>query len=425
MNHRRFPGRSLVGVVGLAILVSSVLASAPAHAQSPARLDQARMLFSAGAKAYETGQFNAAIQAFEDANKIVPKPQIVFSIAQAHRRQYYLAKEPEHLREAIRRYREYVDSVKEGGRVSDAAQALAELEPIAARTAIDPSAPSRPAPKDPARVMVMTQVEGARVAIDGAAAKAGLAVELKPGKHHISTTADGYFPDERDVQAVDNALVPVDVSLRERPARLIVGALAGAQVSLDGRPAGTTPLTSPIEVPPGTHLVTVTRNGHVGYSQELELARDQRKQLAVELPDTTQRTVSYALMLGGGAAIVAGGVFTGAALVNQSNAQKILDRKDTGTIPPNEVDAYDSSRGRRDDWTKAAIASFAVGGAVALTGAVLYLFDPPILTMPPPRFEDRTKKPDTKPAPGREPMEMSFTPLIGPGLGGAGVSGRF
>ncbi len=418
MNHR-------ILSVGIALLLG--VAAAPAHAAdpAPAQVDQARMLFSAGAKAYEAGQFRAAIQAFEDANKIVAKPQIVFSIAQAHRRQYYLAKEPEHLREAIRRYREYVDTVKEGGRVSDAAQALAELEPVAARTAIDPSAPTRPVPKDPARVMVMTQVESTRITIDGAPAKAGLAVEVKPGKHHITTIADGYFPDERDVQAVDNALVPVDVSLRERPAHLIVAGTSGAQVSVDGRPAGTTPLSAPIEIPSGTHLVTVTKNGHVGYSQELELTRDQRKQLSVSLADTAQRTVSFALMLGGGAGLVAGGVFTGAALVNQGHAQKIQDRRDAGTIPPSDADAYDSARSRRDDWSKAAIAAFSIGGAVVVTGAVLYLFDQPILSMPAARFEDRTKKPDPKPAPGREPMEMSFVPILGPGLGGAGLSGKF
>jgi PEGA domain len=412
--------------VGLALVLATAAASAQAQGASPAQLDQARMLFTAGAKAYEAGQFNAAIQAFEDANKIVAKPQIVFSIAQAHRRQYYLVKEPEHLREAIRRYREYVDTVKEGGRVSDAAQALAELEPIASRTAVDPAGPARPAPKDPARVMVMTQVENTHITIDGAPAKAGLAVEVKPGKHHISTTADGYVPDERDVQAIDNALVPVDVPLREKPAHVIITGTGGAQVSVDGRPAGTTPLAAPIEIPSGTHLVTVAKNGHVGYSQEIELARDQRKQVPVELADTTQRTVSYALVMGGGVGLVAGGIFSVAALVNQGKAQKVLDQRDaTGNLPSPQLNDYDAARSSRDDWTRAAIGAFAVGGAVALTGVVLYLFDQPLLSMPPARFEDRTKKPDTKPAPGREPMEMSFAPLVGPGLGGAMVGGRF
>jgi tetratricopeptide (TPR) repeat protein len=411
--------RSLLVGFALLALASTAAAAEP----SPAQVDQARMLFSAGAKAYEGGQFNAAIQAFEDANKIVPKPQIVFSIAQAHRRQYYVAKEPEHLREAIRRYREYVEAVKEGGRVSDAAQALAELEPLASRTAVD-QAP-RPVPKDPARIMVMTQIDATRVTIDGAAAKAGLAVEVKPGKHHVSTTADGYFPDERDIQAVDNALVPVDVSLREKPAHLTVVGGAGAQVAVDGRPAGTTPLASPVEVPPGTHLVTIMQSGHVGYSQELDLTRDQKKQLAVELPDTTQRKVSYAMMIGGGAVILAGGVFTGAALVNQSDAQKIQDRRTNGTISQGDAGAYDAARSHRDDWTKASIVAYSVGGAAALAGVALFLFDPPAAAVPP-RLDDRPKKPEpAKPAPGREPMEMSFTPLVGPGLGGAGVRGVF
>lgn len=406
--------------VGLALVLAA--ASAAAADPTPAQLDQARMLFTAGAKAYETGQFNAAIQAFEDANRIVPRPQIVFSIAQAHRRQYYLLKEPEHLREAIKRYREYVETLKEGGRVSDAAQALAELEPIAARTASDPVS-TRPATKDPTRVMVMTQVEGARVTIDGAAAKAGQAVELKPNvKHHISTTADGYFPDERDVQPVDNALLPVDVQLREKPAKVTVIALDGAQVTIDGRPAGTTPLPA-IDAPPGTHLVTVAKNGHVGFSEELTLARDQKKRLTVPLPDTAQRRVSYVLFVGAGAAAVAGAVFVGAALANQSSAQKILDQKNASTIAAADIGTYESYRGRRDDWTHAGIAAFSGAGALALAGAVLYLFDQPTLNAPTMRVEPPPAKPADKP---KEPLlEMSLSPLLGQGLGGATFRGRF
>src|SRR5262249_23310653 len=144
---------------------------------------------------------------------------------------------------------EYVDAVKEGGRIADAAQALAELEPMASKLDPGAAAPARTAAKDPARLMVMTQVEGADIAIEGKPAKPGLAMEVAPGKHHVTTSAHGYFTDERDVQAIQSALVPVDVPLRERPAQLAVRGAVGAQVSIDGRPAGTTPLASPIEVP--------------------------------------------------------------------------------------------------------------------------------------------------------------------------------
>src|SRR5262249_16860644 len=159
---------------------------------------------------------------------------IVFSIAQAERRQYFLDKDPEKLRAAVKRYHEYVDAVKEGGRIADAAQALAELEPILAKLDPGATAPPRPAQKDPARGMVMTQVEEAQIGIDGKPAKTGLAMEVAPGRHHISTSAPGYFPDERDVQAIQSALVPVDVPLKEKPAHVTITGVDGAQISVDG-----------------------------------------------------------------------------------------------------------------------------------------------------------------------------------------------
>ena len=119
------------------------LACAPA-ASAQTTVEQAKTLFTAGASAYASGQFEAAIQAFESANRLVAKPAIVFSIAQAHRRQYFLDKNAEHLRTAIAKYHQYIDQVAEGGRRADAAQALAELEPMLSKITADPAASVRP-----------------------------------------------------------------------------------------------------------------------------------------------------------------------------------------------------------------------------------------------------------------------------------------
>jgi hypothetical protein len=269
--------------------------------------------------------------------------------------------------------------------------------------------------------MVMTQVEEAQVTIDGKPAKTGMAMEVAPGKHHVSTSAPGYFPDEREVQAVPSALVPVDVPLREKPAQLVVTGVDGAQIAVDGRPFGATPLATPIELPSGAHLVSVTKNGHRAYTQEIEVTRDERKQLAVQLGTTTQRTIAYSLMIGGGAVALAGGVFTGAALKNQSDAQKILDRQASGTIVPGDASSYDSARSRRDDWARAAVIAYAAGGVTIATGLVLFLFDQPVVSLPSGRFEQKPKTPTTKPT--REPTEMGFAPVFGPGY--VGVRGRF
>src|SRR5262249_49982115 len=58
-------------------------------------VEQAKNYFNAGATAYAAGQFVAAAQAFDQAYKLAPRPAILFSMAQAERRQYVIDSRPE------------------------------------------------------------------------------------------------------------------------------------------------------------------------------------------------------------------------------------------------------------------------------------------------------------------------------------------
>ncbi len=49
------------------------------------RVVEVQQAFDAGARAYESGQFEAAIQAFDQAYAISPREGLLFSLAQAHR----------------------------------------------------------------------------------------------------------------------------------------------------------------------------------------------------------------------------------------------------------------------------------------------------------------------------------------------------
>src|SRR6185503_7232665 len=86
-----------------------------------------------GAKAYDKGDFPAAIEAFQEAYSRTQRPGVLFSIAQAYRRQYALGKNPDDLRAAIQHYRDYLAKDPQGNRRGDTAAALAELEPLAAQ----------------------------------------------------------------------------------------------------------------------------------------------------------------------------------------------------------------------------------------------------------------------------------------------------
>jgi len=381
------------------------------------------MLFSSGAEAYAHGQYAAAIQAFTEANSLLPRPAIVYSLGQAHRRQYFISKNTEHLRAAISNFRAYIDQVPDGGRRADAAQALSELEPMAARIGdANVVAPTDANAKEPARLMVTTQPSGASFTIDGRERKqAPLAAEVLPGKHRVHVSLDGYFDEDREVLAVDRMLVPVPVELRERPAHLVVSGPKGCDVSIDGRSVGATPLAGALEVESGTHLIVVTKNGYRAFSQDIEFRRDERKTVAISLQATGQRLVARSLLISGGALVLAGGVFSVAALNRQQAAQDVTDAQKQGPASPEDARDYRDARAARDRWKTAAVLTFSVGGAALVTGLLFYVFDQPTLLPPRARPEERRPRPSNP----LEPTEMSFAPFVGPSFGGAGLTGRF
>ena len=413
------------------LLLAAALSTgaAAAHAQS----DQTKTLFNAGAQAYEAGQFPAAIQAFEQAYRLSARPGILFSIAQAHRKQYYVARSVQELREAIAGYREYVAKVPQGGRRSDAAEALIELEPLAAK--LDPSGGTSSASSvaPVTRVMVSAQTAGAVVSLDGGKpVDAPLFTEVKPGKHALRVTAAGYFDEARDIEVAPGSVLALDVSLKDKPGHLAIRAGAGAQVSIDGRFVATTPLSQPIDVEPGRHVVSITRNGYHAYGREIAVERDQATSLVATLEGTRQRTASYVLLGTGLATAVAGGVLAGFALHEQGVAAAFDAKRRAGgatcapTPPGTDCAAYVTSEysshvTARDELKRDAGVTLGAAVLVAGTGIVLFAFDQPNASAMTMRRDDAPR-----PAPIKDrPMEMSAVPLVAPGFYGASLSGRF
>jgi tetratricopeptide (TPR) repeat protein len=414
-------------VLTAALLAALAGTMAPARARAadaPAAIEQARTYFNAGAQAYEAGRFSAAVQAFRQAYALAPRPAILFSMAQAERKAWYVDKHPDDLKHAIEHYHAYLDQVPTGGRRADAADGLAELEPIAARLAPQQAsgAPS-PAAEAKTRLMVTSSTPGAKASLDGGpAADVPLIDDVTPTKHHVRVWADGYFDEERDAIAVQGSLVALDVPLREKPALLTVATEADASVFVDGRPIATTPLRGPIELPAGTHLVAITKNGRKAFTREVALARGQATTLPVKLESSGQRKAAWVVLGAGGAALVAGGVFTALALVEQGDAQRVLDAQAKGNISQSDVDAENSALAARDRWRTAAIASFGGAAGLALIGGALYVFDRPSVELGPPPPE--SPRP-SGPAPQREPLEMGAAPWLAPGGGGLSVAGRW
>jgi tetratricopeptide (TPR) repeat protein len=411
--------RSCAGaILGGALLLTG------AHARAD-DVEQAKTYFSAGAQAYAAGKFTAAIEAFEEAYRLAPRPAILFSIAQAHRKQYYLEKRADDLRQAIKYYRDYVSKVEQGGRRSDAAQALAELEPLAARLGVESAGAAAPEqPKPQARVMVSSQTKDALVSLDGgSSSEVPLIREVKPGKHRVKVVSPGYFDEEREIVAVEGGLVALDLSLRDKPARLEVSGPSGAAIAIDGRPAGALPQSAQLEVPAGRHLIAITKTGHKPFAQELEFGRGETKKVTAALPVTGQRVAATVAIGAGIVGVGVGAVLAGLSVHEQNKAQTILEQHQSGLITADQHDEYDTARQHRDDLRRFAGVAFGAGAGVGVIGLLLYAFDQPAVGAPPPRSEQTPKTPPR--APTEMPMEVSAVPIWSPGTVGGAVTGRF
>ncbi|KYF78740.1 hypothetical protein BE17_31625 [Sorangium cellulosum] len=403
-------------------------ALAPRAASAEEDIEQAKALFNAGAQAYAATRYRDAVQSFEAAYRKAPRPALLFSLAQAYRRLYVVQQSPEALRAAIANYRRYLEEVPRGGRRADAAEALIELGVIAARLeASAPSSPAAPAAPEAAppdarprtRINVTSPTAGARVSIDGRApVEVPLMAEVQPGKHRIKITADGHIDEEREVVAIEGDVLGIDRELRERPALLQVKAPVGAQVTLDGRFVGTTPLPL-LQVAPGKRFFVVTKNGHKPFSRELSLRRGERRVIEVDLSSSFQRKMSYGLVAVGVLSAAVGVLTMSSSLAEEEKASEIEEKRGQQGISEEELGQYRAHLDTRDELANATTGLFGTATAFALGGFVFYAFDTPT----PPPLPART---DPTPARTGGPMlELSAAPIVGPGLGGAGLVGRF
>ncbi|HSQ62059.1 MAG TPA: PEGA domain-containing protein [Polyangiaceae bacterium] len=383
---------------------------------------RAEAIFNVGAQAYAQGEFKGAIEAFEEAYRISQRPGLLFSIAQAHRKQFYAMHDPADLRAATEHYRAYVAKVSSGKYRGIAVDELAELEGVTAKLGLSTQqAAEASAEKPRTRVMVSSAVDGARVALDnGPLHPSPLIADVTAGPHSVRVEADGYFEDRHPLVAVEGGLVALEVPLREKPAELVVHAESGADVLVDRRPVGRTPLAGPIELPAGTHFIALVRNGRRPYGEQMKLARGESKTLDVALAGTQQRVLSYVLLGGAATAVVLGGVFIGVAFWEQGQAESTLATSATRNITQSQLDAYSSAVSVREGFKLAAYGAFGGAVALALGAGALFFFDTPPAPLGPARFEEQgPRKPTTA------PLEVSGAPLVGPGLVGASLVGRF
>ncbi|HMA91456.1 MAG TPA: PEGA domain-containing protein [Polyangiaceae bacterium] len=407
------------------ILVTSLAAQclfASAVEAEELAVARAREYFQAGAQAYSIGEYGAAIQAFQQAYALAPRPAVLFSIAQAERRQYFLDRNQQHLTRAIEMYRRYLAEEGQTARKPDAVEALSELEPLLNQAKSAEASGARPvagAAISPTRLMVSSPAQGAKISLDRQPLVPPPVVrELEPGEHVIHVEAPGYRSVDRRVIAVSGELVTVDIPLLELPALLDVQAPVDAQLSIDGRVQGRCPFPKPLELAAGVHVITVSKSGFIGVSRERTLVRGQTTVFVAPLRRSNQRTTALFLLGASASALTAGGIFAFIAYNQRSAAETFLDSRGRQPLSPSDLAQYNSQREDYNRIRSVAWLSVGVGVGFGITSLLLRTYDSGSV---------ETIKGQENPSQKarRQPPSLIAEPLVGPTFNGIGLRGVF
>ncbi len=117
----------IMAALGLAV-------AQPVAAQPTSRDAEARLMFEAGARAYEAGDYEAALRRYEEAYELSGRPALLFNIGTAHERL-------RHDREALEAYQRFLEEVPDASNRSFV-EGRIELLSRSAAAASDPDVES-------------------------------------------------------------------------------------------------------------------------------------------------------------------------------------------------------------------------------------------------------------------------------------------
>jgi hypothetical protein len=374
--------------------------------------------FRIGEKAYKAQNFAAAAEHFEEAYKILPLPDIAFSAAQAHRRQYRIDRKLERAQRAVDLYQVYLAAVKTGGQVGAAADGLDAMDrelgrqggagkvavaPVVERTTIiiNPELASERSPGGgDAFELSETAGDATKIVVllDGKPVPLYEKIDVEPGPHKIRVEAEGYVPADVSERAVQGSNTTASIQLEPRPAKVTVKTEGGARIRVDGRLA-----TGPeLALPAGRHVIAIAKQGRESTAREITVRRGEVVTLDAPLEKTTRRKAVPWVAAGAGLLGVISTASVVGALVYDSRAADKLDSfENEGDKSPGDVTDYDGLVTRRDRLTTAA---WITGGTALLLGSAalaLYVFDSP------------------------RDAELRVTPAVTPGGAGVIVGGAF
>ena len=258
-------------LLGLLLLVSSqgfYVSAAMAAGPEEAR-QEAQTRFGAAIRLFDEKDYAGALAEFRRANDLAPNSVVSYNIARCY--------------EAL-------------GRPVDAVKALAPLLVPGAAPEDQRTRAADMTQKLEGRIGSLTiqgDAPGAHVEIDGfdvGTMPLKAPISVASGTRIVTIVATGYAPFRTEVVVAGKASASVDVKLVATEAKLahleVKSNVAGAEVRVAGQTIGKTPLSAPVTLLPGNHVVDLSRRGYTTEQRTVTLGDGATGKVDVSLKES-------------------------------------------------------------------------------------------------------------------------------------------
>jgi len=255
----------VAGVAPAAAAEPAPVGAAPAG-PSPAVKAEARERFDTGLHLFEKGENAGALAEFKRAFQLIPNPLVLYNMGLV----YAAMNRPVDALDALNQF------------LAEPGTAGAEQKKHAEEVRAEQD-------KRIAQLVVLTD-HPATVEVDGVEVghtPLGKPIRVGSGSHVVAVEAPGFLGSRREVTLAGQLTETIAMSMQPtdtRMAQLVVtAAVPGAEVVVNGKRVGATPLPASVAVPPGKVTVELQRAGYVTASQSIALDEGARGELTFTL----------------------------------------------------------------------------------------------------------------------------------------------
>jgi len=212
--------------------------------------------FDDGVAAYHKGEYAKAIQLFEAGYAKGKDPVYLFNIAKCHEK-------AAHYQKAIDYYQNYLKGKPNANDRKDVEQTV-----IALKQKIEAARPS---------LEVHSAPPGAELLLNGKfVGTTPMKLKVDPGKWNVKFSLDGRIPAEKNITITQGKNARIAVRLKPVPqvgTLHVTSNIVGAEVRIDGKLVGKTPLPPLPGVRLGSHQILVEKKGHLSWIGSGEVKR--------------------------------------------------------------------------------------------------------------------------------------------------------